>query len=109
MEVHCHGLRWPRKIQQQKKTKKQKASVNSAELSAQVSPTGSSFKKSAAAEQVNKQALDNALLIHFKRRIIENPYVPGHCFFEAMAISAELTKIAGSCLGAVINGIWFSR
>ena len=85
-----------------KKSKKQKASVNSAELSAQVSPTGSSFKKSAAAEQVNKQALDNALLTHFKRRIIDNPYVPGHCFFEAMAISAELTKGAGSCLGAVI-------
>jgi hypothetical protein len=82
-----------------KKSKKHKASVDS-ERPSEVLPSGNSFLISAAAQQVNKQALDDALLVNFRRHIIENPFVPGHCFFEALAISAELTKGAGTCLGA---------
>jgi len=65
---------------------------------------GAAKKKAASAQPADvlteRQKLDAQLSRRAQRRIISNPFVSGHCFFEALSLSNSFTTGMGDKAGA---------
>ena len=61
-------------------------------------------KKKASAQPADvlteRQELDAQLSRRAQRRIVSNPYVAGHCYFEAVSLSKSFTTWMGDKAGA---------
>jgi hypothetical protein len=44
--------------------------------------------------------IDAALRAHHKRKLFENPYVAGQCYFEAQSVSNKFTHLTGEKKGS---------
>ena len=65
---------------------------------------GAAKKKAASAQPADvlteRQKLDAQLSRRAQRRIVSNPYVAGHCYFEALSLSNSFTTGMGDKAGA---------
>jgi hypothetical protein len=48
----------------------------------------------------SSSVIDAALRAHHKRKLFENPYVAGQCYFEAQSVSNKLTHGTGEKKGS---------
>ena len=83
-----------------KKTTNKHASKKSASAASKKAASAASKKSASAAAAASlgsrpPAAMDAALRAYHCRKVVNNPFVAGHCYFEAQALSNSLTNGLG--------------
>jgi hypothetical protein len=90
-----------------KKTTKKHASKKSASAASKKAASAASKKSASAAAAASlgsrpPAAMDAALRAYHCRKVVNNQFVAGHCYFEAQALSNSLTNGLGDKKGAAL-------